>query len=154
MKTLTYGTTKFIKVDRSQQALINLIYPIGSIFTSGTDTSLPPGQKEGIATWVEIAQDRVLQGTENSAGEMIKAGLPNIVGDFGGYGNRTGFDSTEGAFYSMETQDILPSMGEKIEGLQSIYKMGFNASKSSPIYGASNTVQPPAYKVHFWLRTE
>ena len=30
----------------------------------------------------------------------------------------------------------------------------FNASRSNPIYGRSDTVQPPAYFTYTWLRTD
>ena len=33
------------------------------------------------------------------------------------------------------------------------YNLGFDASRSNPIYGRSNTVQPPAYVVNIWQRT-
>lgn len=32
------------------------------------------------------------------------------------------------------------------------FGFSFDASKSNNIYGKSETVQPPAYKVHFWKR--
>ena len=32
------------------------------------------------------------------------------------------------------------------------YAMNFNVSNSNAIYGASNTVQPAAYYVHYWQR--
>ena len=68
-------------------------------------------------------------------GKKVEAGLPNIKGEFSGDG---GVDAT-GAF----------AIGSNIGGLQYQQAINrkyitFNASRSNPIYGTSETVQPPA----------
>lgn len=82
---------------------------------------------------------------DTGAGQTIAAGLPNITGD-----NGTGYsiianDSKElhGAFYySGNSGDC--TFGNSIGMGDTTSELRFDASKSNPIYGAADTVQPPA----------
>lgn len=109
-------------------------YPVGSIYQSTNSTS--PAALFG-GSWEEIASERVLMGASSThaAGTTVEAGLPNIKFSFTaavlGNGSNIG-DSWGGSFYSSQ--------------------FDLDASKSNPIYGASNTVQPAAYYVHIWHR--
>ncbi len=68
--------------------------------------------------------------------EMVEAGLPNITGTYSGNGSLP----TTGAFYESST-----TKGYSLNNLGStINYLGFDASRSNPIYGNSNTVQPPS----------
>lgn len=74
----------------------------------------------------------------------LNAGLPNITGTFSGH------DSADGAFYvsgGSEWHGNRNNNGQK-------HTITFNASRSSSIYGASSTVQPPAIKVRVVTRYE
>ena len=77
---------------------------------------------------------RVLQGGETV--KSVEAGLPNITGTFGN--TEESYSSFSGAFSQSPTPGGAGSDGDG--GLNVV----FNASKSNPIYGKSNTVQPPA----------
>ena len=68
---------------------------------------------------------------------MLSAGLPNITGQFQG-GDHNDSIAT-GAFYFIE--DTNSTIGGNVAQLD---RIGLDASRSSSIYGASNTVQPPA----------
>lgn len=140
------------KVDKRFKAMIDILYPIGIVVTTATDDALKPGEADGLAQWEEIAQNRVLQGTESGAGGTIEAGLPNITGYIIGYGGRTGFGGAGGMAYLSDEQERIPSMGDIVPGNTSSLKAVLDASKSNNIYGNSSTVQPSAYKVHFWKR--
>lgn len=146
------GSAKFRAVDRRLKAMIDILYPIGIVVTTATDDALKPGEADGLAQWEEIAQDKVLQGTSNGAGGTVEAGLPNITGSITGYGDRTGFGGADGMAYLSDEQERIPSMGDIFPGNKSSLKVVLDASKSNRIYGKSSTVQPPAYKVHFWKR--
>ena len=146
------GSAKFRAVDRRLKAMIDILYPIGIVVTTATDDALKPGEADGLAQWEEIAQDKVLQGTSNGAGGTVEAGLPNITGSITGYGDRTGFGGADGMAYLSDEQERIPSMGDIFPGNKSSLKVVLDASKSNRIYGNSSTVQPPAYKVHFWKR--
>ena len=109
-------------------------YPVGSIYQSTSSTS--PAALFG-GRWEKIASERVLMGASSAhaAGTTVEAGLPNIKFSFTaavfGSGSKIG-DSWGGSVHSS--------------------KFDLDASKSNPIYGASNTVQPAAYYVHIWHR--
>ena len=155
------GTAEFIAVDARAAATFDLIYPVGSIFVT-------TGNAPARGTWEEIAQGRTLQvaDSDHAVGTMIAAGLPNITGNmdltFGytsdnyqtpypiGATSVSGVFSTNSKWGRMFTPEfMINKMDSKF-----IYSPGlFDASNSNPIYGASSTVQPPAYVVHFYRRT-
>ena len=121
-------------------------YPVGSIYQSTSYTS--PAALFG-GTWQEIAQNRVLMGASyaHAAGTTMEAGLPNITGSF--VANvRNGRNAVSGAF-TASAQAGFTGANNNDAG---IYTFSLDASRSNPIYGRSNTVQPAAYYVHIWKR--
>lgn len=121
-------------------------YPVGSIFQTVSNTS--PAALFG-GTWQEIAQNRVLMGagSGHAAGTTVEAGLPNITGSFVADVRMYNY-AVSGAF---TTGDWLASTGASGSDSR-VYKFSLDASRSNPIYGRSNTVQPAAYYVHIWKR--
>ena len=100
---------------------------------------------------------RFLQGS-NNAGIFVDAGLPNISGTF-----LTVHDISNsvdlinkvyysGAFFHSKT-DISPYSGyTTASGYNEWYKNIFDASRSNAIYGNSDTVQPPAMTVRYYIK--
>lgn len=124
--------------------IVDALYPVGSVYIGVTSTC-PLASIKG--TWTLVSSGRVLQGTDSghSAGTTIEAGLPNITGDTGYKSDNT----ASGAFYQTSgSKYVLTNAG----GGSNKYT-GFDASRSSSIYGNSTTVQPPAYVVNIWQRT-
>lgn len=126
-------------------------YPVGSIFQTVGNTS--PAALFG-GTWQEIAQNRVLMGASyaHAAGTTVEAGLPNITGR-AGPDEQAGFYNVNrpnayGAFYGGGKSYDWTASGTSNPGKD----LCFDASRSNPIYGRSNTVQPAAYYVHIWRR--
>lgn len=152
------GSAKFRVVDKRMKAMIDILYPVGIVVTTATDDALKPGEADGLAQWEEIAQDRVLQGTSIGAGQTIEAGLPNITGKVWlrplDNGDGITWDKENGAFITKVVEDPNDSSGAiaKGSGGKPFGSINLDASKSNSIYGNSSTVQPPAYKVHFWKR--
>lgn len=152
------GSAKFRVVDKRLKAMIDILYPIGIVVTTATDDAKKPGEADGLAQWEEIAQDRVLQGTSNGAGQTIESGLPNITGKVWlrplDNGEGITWDKEIGAFITKVVEDPNDSSGAiaKGSGGKPFGSINLDASKSNNIYGNSSTVQPPAYKVHFWKR--
>ena len=132
-------------------------YPVGSIYQS-TDPTSPAALFGG--AWQEIAQNRVLMGASyaHAAGTTVEAGLQNIAGSLSetsNNGKTSPFRGNKNAISSIGalavTEVSSPFCGYAgYEG--SAYDISFNASRSNPIYGRSNTVQPAAYYVHIWRR--
>ena len=111
------------------------------------------------STWELVSSGRVLQGADSghSAGTTIEAGLPNINGQVrvASPGQTTfAFEGVSGAFYSdnvfKPTDPLIGNLGTTIAGNRTAL---FDASRSSPVYGNSTTVQPPAYIVNIYRRT-
>lgn len=137
--------------------IISSIYPIGSIYIGIQDTC--PIQDLGIGKWALISTGRVLQGSDDNhnAGTTIEAGLPNITGYVGknlSEWNRLPFPAgnCSGALYftnNFGAHDIDGGWNNSNRG----GGIAIDASRSNPIYGRSNTVQPPAYVVNIWQRT-
>ena len=132
----------------SSSVLSNLqaVYPVGSLYIGVTETC-PIANLFG--TWEKVANGRVLQGVNENqvAGEVLEAGLPNITGALN-MGNNTGFGNASGAFSVSEAGNYSGAANGK-----GYKNSSFDASRSSSIYGKSNTVQPPAYLVNIWKRT-
>ena len=112
--------------------------------------------------WELVSQNRVPigAGDGHEGGETVEAGLPNITGGFVA-ALRDGFSLENksriiGAFYkngNTDSDDNYNSLGGLPNGIPSgIAPFGFDASRSNPIYGASDTVQPSGYYFYFWRR--
>ena len=110
------------------------------------------GRGDGAATmvlpnWV----DRMLQFAGDSAGASVAAGLPNIEGRIGVLdASGGGLSHHEGVFesYDKEQPSNFVRQGGTNLNLQAPGIIArFSASKSSPIYGSSTTVQPAAIKL-------
>ena len=72
---------------------------------------------------------------------IMAAGLPNITGTVGDY--HTSARNQNGAFSIIENHSTL-TRGSSSSGTEYYDNISFNASRSSTIYGNSDTVQPPA----------
>ena len=145
---------KFLRGDGTWQAIATSVlsaYPVGSIYQSTNSTS--PAALFG-GTWEQIASERVLMGASSShkAGTTVNAGLPNIKGTANGGVLSMVTPSSDGAFGGKYYDTSSRHGGGDRGDWFSTYNRTFDASKSNPIYGASNTVQPAAYYVYIWHR--
>lgn len=125
------------------------VYPVGSIYIGVTETC-PIASLFG--TWEKVSEGRVLQGSDSSheTDTNIEAGLPNITGDTEGIS--VGWWG-EGGVGALKRVSIGAASVQYNGGNSSNFKITFDASRSNPIYGNSDTVQPPAYVVNIWKRT-
>lgn len=98
-------------------------------------------------TWERI-EDCTIWGASDAhpAGTVLEEGLPNITAAFGGV-QTDDIGPANGATYSGQTYDVL----QQGTGYSKI-SIFFDASRSNSIYGASDTVQPPAYCIYIWRR--
>lgn len=123
--------------------------PVGSYFL--TETEDDPNVLFG-GGWEKLTGRYVLQCSDDShkAGTTVEAGLPNITGFLGdSYGPSGSFWGVSGAFRARKT-------GKRFNRTEDTntapMDVDFNASWSNPIYGRSDTVQPPARIVNVWKR--
>ena len=84
-------------------------------------------------------RNRIIQGGDNVA--VLTAGLPNIEGTIGP------LDDDGGAGYVSGVFAKTGNTAWGVTGGGSRYIISFNASRSSAIYGASTTVQPPSLQL-------
>ena len=94
-----------------------------------------------------------IEGTTNATalGELVEAGLPNITGKFTQTDCQVGTYNAgaNGAFYmTYENRDY---MYGRMNSSENRGDLGFDASRSSPIYGNSDTVQPQSIKVFYYI---
>lgn len=109
-------------------------------------------------TWERI-EDCTIWGASDThpAGTTVEAGLPNITGHIIFRPIESEYDITatyisEGAFsQTVDAKEKYVSFasGKLIIGAANV---ALDASRSNPIYGASTTVQPPAYCMYIWRR--
>lgn len=100
-------------------------------------------------------QDRFLQGANGNLGTVKEAGLPNITGSFGIRDNYyTPNEQKDGALSVTIVTSVSGYGSIPADGSVSPCNIGFNAADSNPIYGKSNTVQPPAISVNYIIRAK
>lgn len=138
-------------------------HPVGSIYQTISPEN--PAVTFGGGTWEKIAQDRVLMGASDThlAGTTVEAGLPNIKGFFEARPHMSGNEFAGGSItggdgklfaHSIQTSNYLNNSMTETGNAYKSDVVFFNASASNSIYGASTTVQPPAYFTYTWLRTD
>lgn len=130
--------------------------PVGSYFL--TETEDDPNVLFG-GRWQKLTGRYVLQCSDDyyKAGTTVEAGLPDIVGciklelpgggspisDAGTEALYTDYSATSINGYAMDDSHVTRSTDNYVH---------FDASRSSSIYGNSDTVQPPARIVNVWKR--
>lgn len=138
-------------ISASVSVVLDAIYPVDSVYiTTSSSATCPIASLITGSTWELVSSGRVLQGADedHAVGTTIAAGLPNITGELGrsDRGLNTGLGTSGAIYYGGGT-----TYGDYGEG--GGMWVGFDASRSSSIYGNSTTVQPPAYVVNIWRRT-
>ena len=146
--------------------LLDTIYPVGSIYlTISTNPLNPSGSSPASwlgGKWKLLPADKALWTASGGAGTPIDAGLPNIKG-YVRIGSAkvdvVGLLKEEGALSVKDYGDDrnVYSGGvnaKQFAGVEFNAASGemHNSSYSNKIYGKSDTVQPPAYKVYAWRR--
>ena len=174
MKTITDGSAVFTVRDKRMQAMIDMFYPVGSVYISADKSKTKadfPFMQYG--TWKEVPANLCLQtGASSEAGEQRSAGLPNITGGISiannictNYLSETDLEQGTGILRGergalQKTSSIYGATerawvdNNRVSIVDDKRRIQLDASKSNSIYGSSDTVQPPAYMVRAWVRTE
>lgn len=132
------------------------IYPIGSIYLTiaktPLDSSSSPASWLG-GTWELLPEGYALWTTTTAGhgGNIIGAGLPNIVGFVDLENHYSGNTSSDGALTVLNGENSPTAIGQTSHSRSSTM-IKLDASLYNTIYGMSNTVQPPAYCVYAWKR--
>ena len=110
------------------------------------------GEGDGSTTFnLPDLTDRFLEGS-STAGNVLSAGLPNILG--GSDSRLSNYENNYfwGAFRSTTTRLDNYSFQAVTSSEYSLYSLSFNASDSNTIYGNSTTVQPPALTTNYVIK--
>lgn len=129
------GTEKLIVGLQQWNDIYNANGSCGKFAWSGTDLKFP-----AINCFI---QGLGINGTLNDLAKLIPAGLPNITGKAGVQPGMSGTYRLEGAFY---TADKNVRVDEGNSNSWSFPNLALDASRSSSIYGNSDTVQPQSIK--------
>lgn len=154
----------------------SMTFPVGTILsglyaTAPTGFLLCNGQEVAIADYFELytvigslaecqsenegmfklpdLRGRFLEGANGNLGTVKEAGLPNITASFTDE-QRWNNSAPYGAMYINSTYGNSGFNGNNDVGHREV--IAFNASRSSDIYGKSNTVQPPAVCVNYIIK--
>ena len=158
----TWDPTSYYSKSEIPVVMLNLFYPVGTVYMSADKSKTKadfPFMQYG--TWEEVPANLCLQtGIASEAGAQRSAGLPNIKGTAN---IRSGANADANILASLEKGAITCTVQDSSftwyshiateNGRNKLDTLSFNASNSNPIYGASDTVQPPAYIVRAWVRT-
>lgn len=91
-------------------------------------------------------EGRFIQGS-TTAGTYVNAGLPNLVGSI----FDDGWEGTVAAGLMQSIQDNAGRLGHS-NRFSNRFGFDFNASRFNSIYGNSNTVQPPALTMRYYIK--
>lgn len=143
-----------IEVPLSSQSSGSDNFPIGTILPYvGELKDIPNGWKlcDGNNGTPNL-KGRVLQCYDNAyaKGIYLEAGLPNITGYVGKI-ELSDWNMVSGAFYSGYTGSR-QTYNESDSSNDALVHVYMSAALSSAIYGASTTVQPPAYTVYYIIK--
>ena len=96
----------------------------------------------------------ITEGTTDltALGDLVQAGLPNITGTYRrDNSQRTNSGNWDGCFYPYDSSASGKASGDSSNSYTGHKVLGFDASRSSNIYGQSNTVQPQTIKVLYYI---
>lgn len=154
-QTISQGDIKDVR-PTGFLSIIDMIYPVGSIYTS-LDKDFNPNNTWQGTKWELLEEGLFIEATQNNSQVGIKtpAGLPDITGTTSSHvGNNIYlWANTQGAFYVNELVDSLDPITDAHKYKKARY-IHFSASKSNIIYGGSNTVQPHSIRCFIWKRTQ
>lgn len=105
------------------------------------------GEGDGSTTFnLPDLRGRFIQGANNDLGSVKEAGLPNITGGGLQFGSVINSHSMYGALFNNSFNNVRGS------GYNDACGVDFDASRSNSIYGASDTVQPPAISLNVFIK--
>lgn len=121
----------------SRETYVALFSVIGTMF----------GEGDGSTTFnLPDFRGRFIQGANNDLGSVKEAGLPNITGGGLQFGSVINNPNMYGALFNNSYNNVRGA------GYNDACGVAFDASRSNSIYGASDTVQPPAISLNVFIK--
>ena len=155
---LANGTNPNDAVNLGQlQTIFSSLYPVGSLYI-GTQATCPMATLISGSTWTLVSSGKALwTGDGTNANTTIAAGLPDhyhFIANADNGGSTT--VSLSSSNYMTQEGGGSPTshyVTYRLNGTNTAPTKGRTSSPSNNLYGASSTVQPPAYVVNVWRRT-
>ena len=140
--------------------ILDTLLPVGTVYMT-ENANFDPNNAWGVGVWVKTAINRVLQGTNDKSkvGTTIDAGLPNFEASFRARSNIPRNDhgcfvyGSGGCSINNVNHPAIIAPATTVKTNDYADEVYLNASLYNPIYGSSDTVQPPAELVFIWKRT-
>ena len=131
-------------------------FPIGAVYTQFPGTENPKNLWKNTNWEIINFNGAFFRANGGSASQFNsgrqKAGFPNITGEIGSkHSLKFGWNVGKGAL--RRTDDNKGSSTPGVFGDDWYGSFSFDASRSNPIYGNSETVQPENFTVQIWKRT-
>lgn len=160
---------RFSNIETELSSLLKKIYPVGSIYLTLSSTETPASiiggswvkLPNGGALWAASSVSQNISSSSTTSSNLITAGLPNITGNLkiSNSTANTGLGTEASASGALSLSDATSTKYKTFGDSQSSYNIrqyvNFDANDGAEvkgIYGNSDTVQPPAYKVYAWRR--
>ena len=94
---------------------------------------------------------RFLEGTTGTSGSFKDAGLSNITGTTANSSDLNSYPHVFTVAFYWSYDDNSAWNANDRDGA-SVARIGFDASRCSPLYGVSDTVQPASYTVRYYIK--
>ena len=121
------------------------------LLCNGQSCAAYPDLVAVVGSTVPNLNGRFLEGTTDTPRSFKEAGLPNITGTTANSNDINGYKHVfTGAFY-WSYNDTSARYANDCDGY-SVARIGFDASRSSSVYGSSDTVQPASYTVRYYIK--
>lgn len=153
-QTISQGDIKDVR-PTGFLSIIDMIYPIGSIYTS-LDKDFDPNNTWQGTKWELLKEGIFIEATQNSnqVGIETPAGLPNIWFNLYHVLNDGLNISSNGAAKIMYVNNSTYYYANIASGIsRKTWDINISAKMNSGVYGKSNTVQPNSIKAKIWKRT-
>jgi hypothetical protein len=161
--TTQIATTAFV------QTALQLLHPVGSIYTSTSATN--PGTSFGFGTWVAFGQGRVMvgagtgggatYGAGSTSGNKDSTGLPSHTHGFSGTTGGQSADHSHNYTFRAQTYAVTGSTIQAWEGTSSQttsgasndHAHGYSGTTTAAATSVTHTNMQPYIVVYIWNRT-
>lgn len=141
--SILIGGVEYQYNEENLYMVVECPFPVGYVYLSVENTS--PAERYG-GSWTQLPEGYALWTAASEGGQIIQAGLPDIQGTV----STCRGDEATGAFKDLGASEAVFGGNGYKRRLTEFKASNYNSETT--VYGKSDTVQPPAYKVYAWKR--
>lgn len=149
--SILIGEVEYQYNEENLYMVVECPFPVGYVYLSVENIS--PAERYG-GSWEQLPEGYALWTATSEGGQIIQAGLPNITGKLGTTSTTEDYPST-GAFSRIGAGSVYGGNAYKRQYTAFSAADGetkLDGTLQNDVYGKSDTVQPPAYKIYAWKR--